>query len=1268
MKRYLIYTLLISICFLTSCLDESMGEGIRKESYTFTAQIEDNNSTRTTVNKNQVLWVENDKIGIFGDKRSNNVPFTLQSADGTSAEFNGELKSGEKPFFAYYPYQENAMLDGSSLTIHLPAEYVYTGNSNAPMLGFSDGNKDRLSFKHLCGLMKVTVTNIPDNSTQFVVTSEGDNPKSIAGTAIIENIQDENATLSIKEDEHQSTSITYALQSVNNKSAATFYIPLPVGEYEKLTIALKGENDKIFFQKSISNASIKRAVILNMPALNCDEDISYVLNEKVVQLTAEDESFILSVTKDEEETSDKNTITYASETPEDKLPKVGDIILYSEITEKFPAGFLGKVTSVEETGDGYVVQTEPAALDEAFDQLYINKTFDLIPQEGEEVQTRIGISQDEDGFFCLNQPISLEKDIFSVNGSVTAGFKLYIHIEIDNAAQKPPYMFVTLQTKATSSLGFGIHASGDVNLLEIPVGEYAFNKVPAAIVLTPTVQFSFVLDAEGDLGFDTNVEFSKKTVSALLCKDGKWEKGASDIDSDGFFNYEMDSNAGITMQGSVFAGIATALELQLFNNDKMKIGITPQVGFEETASLSLTPSSQDDNLYETLKDSKLTAGLGVKVDAEAEASILKDSEALIKTSIFEFIFFEKPYYLFPSFEDTEVSINKEDKTAVVGYNVSRDLIFNSGLGIALYKDGVFETQTSKEDYHLEEDFENPLTATFDGLESNIEYTTLPYIMFGNLTVYAAPEQTFMLEEDEEEEGEPDPENPLVVTTGNATNITQTSATLSGSLSEMKPDETYTYGFVYMASNGIPTIETGTNIEVSSMQDNGAFSTTIESLLENTTYSWCAYACDASGNYTYGSTKTFTTSNTEAQSERDILIAFYNATNGNNWTNNENWCTDKPLGSWYGVTTDTNGHVIELRFDNSANMQGNAILSNLTYLQQLTINSGQLSLLDISNCINLTRLYCKNTNISEFVFNNCINLTTISMEMNKLTSLDITQLPNLDSFYYNDDPLNNAEQTFKSFNAVNHQNIRYISINASLKEFNCSDCPNLNNLTCINSDIKEVTFTNLLNLEHLMWQGNNTQVLDIINCNRLLSLACSQNQLTSLDVSNFHSLETLSCSSNNLTKLDLLGTSNLKTLYCNDNKLENIDNIPTSIEKLVCTNNLLKSLQFDINSSLEYLNCGNNMIPNLDISNCYKLTTLYCHNNNISSLDFRNCPDIEYIGALENKIEKIYGLSKSPTYYQMTGDVKLTLWGEVNRDKYDSSSHWNHYQYPEFIYE
>ena len=42
---------------------------------------------------------------------------------------------------------------------------------------------------------------------------------------------------------------------------------------------------------------------------------------------------------------------------------------------------------------------------------------------------------------------------------------------------------------------------------------------------------------------------------------------------------------------------------------------------------------------------------------------------------------------------------------------------------------------------------------------------------------------------------------------------------------------------------------------------------------------------------------------EGPTDRDILIALYDATNGDNWTDNTNWCTDAPLSEWYGVTLD-----------------------------------------------------------------------------------------------------------------------------------------------------------------------------------------------------------------------------------------------------------------------------------------------------------------------------------------------------------------------------
>ena len=46
-------------------------------------------------------------------------------------------------------------------------------------------------------------------------------------------------------------------------------------------------------------------------------------------------------------------------------------------------------------------------------------------------------------------------------------------------------------------------------------------------------------------------------------------------------------------------------------------------------------------------------------------------------------------------------------------------------------------------------------------------------------------------------------------------------------------------------------------------------------------------------------------------DRKALVALYNATDGQNWVNSENWLSDRPLGEWYGVDTDESGRVVRL---------------------------------------------------------------------------------------------------------------------------------------------------------------------------------------------------------------------------------------------------------------------------------------------------------------------------------------------------------------------
>ena len=76
-------------------------------------------------------------------------------------------------------------------------------------------------------------------------------------------------------------------------------------------------------------------------------------------------------------------------------------------------------------------------------------------------------------------------------------------------------------------------------------------------------------------------------------------------------------------------------------------------------------------------------------------------------------------------------------------------------------------------------------------------------------------------------------------------------------------------------------------------------------------------------------------------ERAALVALYKATDGDNWTNNTNWCSDKPISEWYGVGRYFDNLSLELYFNN---LKGQLPLefTNLKNLYSLTLGQNQLS--------------------------------------------------------------------------------------------------------------------------------------------------------------------------------------------------------------------------------------------------------------------------------------------------------------------------------------
>ncbi len=90
------------------------------------------------------------------------------------------------------------------------------------------------------------------------------------------------------------------------------------------------------------------------------------------------------------------------------------------------------------------------------------------------------------------------------------------------------------------------------------------------------------------------------------------------------------------------------------------------------------------------------------------------------------------------------------------------------------------------------------------------------------------------------------------------------------------------------------------------------------------------------------TSTPDSSTGSADTDRAALVAFYNATDGPNWTNNANWLSNAPLRQWHGVNT-IGGRVTSLRMrENSLKGEIPAELGSLSTLESLDLFGNQLS--------------------------------------------------------------------------------------------------------------------------------------------------------------------------------------------------------------------------------------------------------------------------------------------------------------------------------------
>ena len=137
-----------------------------------------------------------------------------------------------------------------------------------------------------------------------------------------------------------------------------------------------------------------------------------------------------------------------------------------------------------------------------------------------------------------------------------------------------------------------------------------------------------------------------------------------------------------------------------------------------------------------------------------------------------------------------------------------------------------------------------------------------------------------------------------------------------------------------------------------------------------------------------------------ETDREALVALYNATDGENWNQSDNWLSDAPLGEWKGVLTDDRRVVVLYLGDNGLTGEIPPELGSLSNLTALYLDTNALSgeiPPELGSLSNLTDLSLRNNALSGAIpaeLGSLSNLAELDLRNNALSGAIPAELGSL----------------------------------------------------------------------------------------------------------------------------------------------------------------------------------------------------------------------------------------------------------------------------------
>lgn len=259
-----VLTAMVSACSEDELADNTQPSG--KVPMEFYANTDASTRTELTT-ENAVYWEANDAISLFDP--TNNQFSTTQS--GQSVTFTGEATPAEGTYYALYPYDANAQIEGTTITTTLPAEQDARAGSFAQGLNPSVATADatnNLYFKNVCALVKFTLAESA-TTTITKATLCGNNGEALAGALTIDASQ-ENPIANV---DPEWAGIEIALKGNLIAGKTYYFVTAPATLSNGLTLTLYNSDGHIWKKEGTQSATLTASRILNLGTVKPDNFI-----------------------------------------------------------------------------------------------------------------------------------------------------------------------------------------------------------------------------------------------------------------------------------------------------------------------------------------------------------------------------------------------------------------------------------------------------------------------------------------------------------------------------------------------------------------------------------------------------------------------------------------------------------------------------------------------------------------------------------------------------------------------------------------------------------------------------------------------------------------------------------------------------------------------------------------------------------------------------------------------------------------------------------